>query len=143
MNKMTKIGFTGDFSFSGYFQKEYKNNDLIDQAVLDFLNDNDATVINYESPITPCRMTKKKRLAHRTDPEALDFVVEKFKNPILSFANNHMMDYKAICMIDTIDSVNARNIPFIGGGRNRQEALTYRIIGDEVKVGVIAVSIRN
>ncbi len=143
MDKMTKIGFTGDFSFSGYFQKQYKNDDLIDEAVLEFLNDNDATVINYESPITPCRMTKKKRLAHRTDPEALDFVIEKFKNPILSFANNHMMDYKAVGMIDTIDSVNSRGIPFIGGGRNRTESLQYQIIGDEVKVGVIAVQYKK
>lgn len=143
MNKLTKIGFTGDFSFSGYFQKQYKNNDLIDDAILNFLNDNDAVVINYESPITPCRMTNKKRLAHRTDPEALDFVVEKFKNPILSFANNHMMDYRAVGMIDTIDSVNARNIPFIGGGRNRQESLQYQIIGDDVKVGVLAVQYKK
>lgn len=139
MQAKTKIAFTGDMSFSAFFQKGYQKNDLIDTSLLNFCNECDATVINYESPITPLKHTKKKRLAHRTDPEALDFIKKKFTYPILSFANNHMMDYKSIGFIDSIEETEKREIPFIGAGRNRDEASQYVIIGEETKVGILSV----
>lgn len=89
----TTIGFSGDLSFSGYFADSYTDNGLLDDGIKAFLCGNDYNVINYESPVTPCRVTKKRRLAHRSAPEALDFVKNNIPNPVLSFANNHMMDY--------------------------------------------------
>lgn len=142
-NNNTNIVFTGDLSFSAFFQKGYQDDNLISNDVLDFISDSNATIINYESPITPLKQTKKRRLAHRTDPEALDFIKDKFPKPILSFANNHMMDYRSIGFIDSVEEVIKKDIPFIGAGRNRNEASRYEIIGDDVKVGVLSIQYKQ
>lgn len=139
----TRIVFTGDFSFSAYFQKEYKNKNLIEPKILEFVNNSDAIVINYESPITPCKVTKKEILAYRTDPEALEFIKNNFKKPILSFANNHIFDYGKIGVIDSLEYTEKSGIPFIGAGRNKEEALKFEIIGEDVKVAIISIQYKE
>lgn len=143
MSRKISVGFTGDFSFSGYFYGCQTRENLIEDRILEYLNGSDAQVINFESPITPCRMTKKKRLAHRSDPSALGFVKEKFGNPILSLANNHMMDYNRTGLVDTIENVKKENVPFIGAGLNVEEAARYEIVGDDLKVGIFAVQYKK
>ena len=143
MNKETNIVFTGDFSFSGHFQEKYLDDKFIDKSILDFLNNSDACILNYESPITPYKVTKKRRLHHRTNPEALDYIKAKFKNPILSFANNHMKDYENIGLIDTLELVEENQIKYIGAGRSKEEATRFEIIGKDVKVGVIAIQYKK
>lgn len=143
MSKNISIGFTGDLSFSGYFKGCHTDNELFDRDIRGFLDSNDYNVINFESPITPCRMTKKKRLAHRCQPDVLQFVHNNIKGPILSLANNHMMDFDRIGMIDTVESVERENLPFVGAGRNVEEACKYIIVGDEVKVGILALQYKK
>ncbi len=137
------IGFSGDLSFSGYFTGRHTDNGLLDDGIKEFLGGNDYNVINYESPVTPCRITKKRRLAHRSEPAALDFVKANIPNPILSFANNHMMDYGPIGVVDTIDSCKQRDIPYIGIGLNVEEASRYALLGDEVKIGILAIEYKK
>ena len=81
MEKTINIGFTGDLSFSGYFKGCENDDYLIDDRIKEFLSGNDYNVINFESPVTPCRITKKKRLAHRCGEDALDFVQRNIKTP--------------------------------------------------------------
>ena len=140
---ITSVGFTGDLSFSGYFTGCENDDSLLDDGVKSFLDGNDYNVINFESPVTPCRITKKRRLAHRCGPEALQFVKRNIKNPILSFANNHMMDFGYIGVIDSMDAASEAEIPFVGIGLNIDEACRYVILGDEVKVGVLAVEYKK
>lgn len=140
---LTSIGFTGDLSFSGYFKNCESDDSLFDSGIKDFLNSNDYNVVNFESPVTPCRITKKRRLVHRCGAEALQFVKRNIKNPVLSFANNHMMDYGYIGVIDSIDAANEAGLPFLGIGLNIDDACRYVILGDEVKVGVLAVEYKK
>lgn len=142
INKIS-IGFTGDFSFSGFFKGRHSDNMLLEKEILNFLNKNDVNIINFESPITPCRMTSKKRLTHRCEPEVLDYVQNHFKNPVLSLANNHMMDYGRTGMMDTLEVLNQRKISYIGAGSTVTEAARCLVFGDEVKVGVFAVQYKN
>lgn len=137
------IGFSGDLSFSGYFTGCHTDNLLIDDGIKAFLSGNDYNVINFESPVTPCRITKKRRLAHRSGPETLDFVKDNIPNPVLSFANNHMMDFGPIGVVDTIDACKERNIPYLGIGLDVKEAGRYVMLGDEIKVGVLAIEYKK
>ena len=137
------IGFTGDISFSGYFKDAYAKPDLISPEVYEFFKETDANIINQESPITESKITKKKRLSHRTEPEAIDYINKMFNNPIYSIANNHMMDYRRIGMIDTLESLKLRNTRYIGGGKDIREASKYIILGDSVKIGVLAVQYKK
>lgn len=140
---LTSVGFTGDLSFSGYFAGCEDDDELLDSGIKGFLDGNDYNIVNFESPVTPCRITTKRRLAHRCGPEALQFVKRNIKNPLLSFANNHMMDYGYIGVIDTMDAASEAELPFIGIGLNIDEACRYVILGDEVKVGVLAVEYKK
>ncbi len=137
------IGFTGDLAFSGYFADCCGDDTLLGDGIKNFLNANDYNVINFESPVTPCRITKKKRLAHRSSPEALDFVKRNIKNPVLSFANNHMMDFGTVGVVDTIDSCKASGVPFIGIGMNVSEAARCVILGNGIKVGLLSVQYKH
>ena len=131
------IGFSGDLSFSGYYTGRYTE-DLLDDQIKDFFVSNDYNVINYESPITKCKVTKKGYLAHRSDPEVLGFIEKNIKNPILSFANNHMMDYGNIGVADTLDYTAKAGVPILGMGTNAEKASRGIILGDEIKIGVFA-----
>lgn len=143
MSNKISIGFTGDLGFSGYFTGACKKPDLLDNNLKEFFKANDATVINYENPITACRITRKKRLAHRSDPEALDFIKSNFSNPVLSFANNHLMDYGYIGMIDTIENTEAAGLPYIGAGRNIEEASKMIVLGDDIKIGIMSMQYKK
>lgn len=142
-NNKTSIGFTGDLSFSGYFSKAYKQEQVYAKEVTDFLNQNDVNVINQESPITQCKVTKKRRLAHRSDPEVIGYIKEQIHNPIFSLANNHMMDYNRIGMMDTVENMKETNSEFIGAGVNIDEASKYVIVGQDVKVGIFSVQYKD
>ena len=143
MEKTINIGFTGDLSFSGYFKGCENDDYLIDDRIKEFLSGNDYNVINFESPVTPCRITKKKRLAHRCGEDALDFVQRNIKNPVLSFANNHMMDFGYIGVIDTLDACKEKNLPCIGIGLDVNEACRYVVLGEETKVAVLAIEYKK
>lgn len=143
MDKTINIGFTGDLSFSGYFAGCQNDDSLIDGKIKEFLNGNDYNVINFESPVTPCRITKKKRLAHRCGEDALDFVKRNIKNPVLSFANNHMMDFGYIGVIDTLEACAKKELPCVGIGMDIEDACRYVVLGEETKVAVLAIEYKK
>ncbi len=144
MDKDYSIGFTGDLSFSGYFAGQTGNSHLLDENIRDFFDSADANIINFESPITGCRHTDNKWLAHRSDPSALDFIKDNIKSPVISLANNHMMDFGTIGFIDSVENVKAAGIPLIGAGLTLSEASRCMILGnDEVKIGVIAMQYKS
>lgn len=138
-----KLGFTGDLAFSGYFADRCCDDDALSGDIKAFLARNDYNIINFESPVTPCRVTKKKRLAHRSNTAALGFVKRNIKSPVLSFANNHMMDFGTIGVVDTIDSCKKEGLPYIGIGLNVKEAARCIILGDKIKVGILSVQYKR
>src|SRR5574344_644475 len=114
------IGFTGDIAFSEYTKELYKNKNAIDKNLYKFLNENDYNVLNFESPVTESTLTKKNSLAHKSDPGTLSFIKENIKNPILSLANNHMMDFGPKGLLDSIKYIKEVKIPIIGAGNNQE-----------------------
>lgn len=141
-NRLT-IGFTGDLSFSGYFQGCEKQ-DILSQEVKAFFADNNATIINLESPITTSSDMTKLRLAHRCQPEAVEFLKVNFQNPVASLANNHMMDYSAQGLLDTFRYLREAQIPKIGAGNNLKEALKPIIIEEKgISVAVISIQYKK
>ena len=139
----TTIGFSGDISFSAFFKDAYKNENLLAPEIKSFFEGNDANVINQESPITECRITKKKRLAHRCDVEVIPFFQKTIPNVVVSLANNHMLDYGRIGVIDSCENLEKFGCPYIGIGRNREEASRYLIIGEDIKVGIISIEYKK
>ena len=139
----TIIGFTGDVAFSEYTKNICDRPEKIDKRIYDFFESNDFNVINFESPITMSEITEKDALAHKSNPTALQFVKKHIKNPILSLANNHMMDFGKKGLLDSLEYTEKENLKTIGAGRNENEATDYVILGDEVKVGILAFQYKD
>lgn len=141
--KNITIGFTGDLAFSEYTKKLYEVPEMIDKSIYEFLNSNDYNVINFESPITNFLKTKKLALAHRSDIDSLKFIQNKIKEPILSLANNHMMDFGYRGLRDTLKVVKKAKIKKIGAGENELDATNYIVLGSDVKVGILAFQYKD
>lgn len=141
--KNISIGFTGDIAFSEYTKNLYETPEKIDEEIYEFLNSNDYNIINFESPITNFLKTKKMALAHRSDINSLNFIKTKIKEPILSLANNHMMDFGHKGLEDTLKYIRRAKFKRIGAGENEKEATNYIILGKEVKVGILAFQYKD
>lgn len=142
-NMKISLGFTGDIAFSEYTKDFYKTPGVIDRKIYDFLNSNDYNILNFESPVTESTITKKNALAHKSSPDALSFIKDNIKNPVLSLANNHMMDFGLKGLLDSIKYIKKEKLPFIGAGKDQDKATDYVILGDKVKVGVIALQYKD
>ncbi len=143
MSKNIAIGFTGDMAFSEYTKEKYKTPKFVDKKIYDFLNKCDYNIINFESPVTDSLKTDKASLSHKSKADALNYVKDNFKNPILNLANNHMMDFGRKGLIDTLNNLDERKIKGIGAGKNIDEATQYIILGDDIKVGIVAFQYKN
>ena len=143
MGQTIKIGFSGDIAFSEYTKELYKNPERLDKSIYNFFNENDYNILNFESPITESMETKKAALAHKSDIESLNFIKQNIKHPILSLANNHMMDFGYKGLEDTLVNVKEAGLQKIGAGDNEKDATSYIILGDEVKVGVFAIQYKD
>ena len=143
MSKSISIGFTGDMAFSEYTKEMYKTPKKVDKKIYDFLNKCDYNIINFESPVTHSSKTDKASLSHKSPEGALDYVKENFKNPILSLANNHMMDFGRYGLLETLEKVKERKFKYIGAGENTDIALKYLVLGDDIKIGVLSFQYKN
>ncbi len=137
------IGFTGDIAFDEYTSNYYDNPKKIDKRLLEFLNKNDYNVVDLESPVTFCDETEKESLMHKMEPKHVEYVKKIINNPIGDIANNHMMDYGYQGLFDTLENLKKCDVPYIGAGKDIDEASKYIILGDEVKVGVIAIQYKD
>ena len=133
-----KIAFTGDLSFSGYFRGK-EQEDILSPEVKSFLQENHSTVINLESPITECGETEKERLAHKCDIEATDFIVKNFKKPVVSLANNHIMDFGEKGLLDTMECLESAGVSRIGAGYDLKDAVKPVVFNSgDLSVGIFA-----
>lgn len=137
------LGFTGDIAFSEHTKELYKKPERIDEKIYEFLKRNDYNILNFESPITESTITNKSALAHKSNPEALTFIKNNINNPVLSLANNHMMDFGPKGLLDTIKYIKKEKISFIGAGENEDKATDYIILDKDVKIGVIAAQYKD
>lgn len=138
----TRIVFTGDISFSGFFSGR-ENENILSDEILEYIKTADCSVVNMESPVTDEEVSRKERLSHRCSGAALDYIIRTFKSPVVSYANNHIMDYGVKGFLDSLDAAQSRGLEYIGAGRNLMRAAEYAVLGEEIKVAVMAVQYKN
>lgn len=141
--KKYTVCFTGDVSFSGYFEGREKDSSLLDEKIREFIAAADSCVVNLESPVTESSVSRKERLSHRCGKEAVEFISDTFSDPVISFANNHIMDYGIKGLEDSLEAAEESGIKYIGAGRNLEEASGYVVLGEDIKVAVMAVQYKN
>lgn len=113
----------------------------IDEKIVEHLKNSDIFLINHEfstgergSPLF------NKSWTFQAPASDLD-IFKEMGADIVSLANNHVYDYGEQGFYDTLDNLKNAGIPYIGAGRNLDEAKQgcYFIING-CKVGIVAAS---
>ncbi|RYZ33602.1 MAG: CapA family protein, partial [Myxococcaceae bacterium] len=91
------------------------------REVKPFVDTGDLFVVNLECPYTDTPEKLPKNFNFKARPELVN-VLKAGNVGVVSLANNHMMDYGAQGLLDTLTTLEAARIPFFGAGRNLAEA---------------------
>lgn len=121
--------FTGDFLFSkdyppyrAYVSRGRDISKCIDSKVIDKMKAVDIMVMNNEFTYTKRgKPTPGKKFTFRADPE----MAKELNNlgvDLVSLANNHAYDYGEISLLDTMETLKGVKIPYVGAGKNIEEA---------------------
>ena len=98
-------------------------------------------MINNEFPYTNRGIPlANKAFTFRADPANVQ-LLDEMGVDIVSLANNHASDYGEISLLDTLDTLNEAGIPYVGAGRNSEEASKVVFYEkDGLKVGIVSAT---
>lgn len=121
------------------------NGSLLDQCIdsklLEIMQTADVFMVNNEFPYTD-RGTPlaNKTFTFRAKPENVS-IMKEMGVDIVSLANNHASDYGEISLLDTLDTLDNAGIPYVGAGRNIEEAskVVYFQNGN-MKIGIVSAT---
>ena len=145
--KAARITVAGDLCFAedGFVLDHYDEvNDLekcISPEILDITRSADVFFLNHEYAISDRgEPLAGKYYTFRAKPERME-LLEQMGTDLVSLANNHVYDYGPEAMMDTVDLLDEAGIPYVGGGRNIEEAErpVYFIVNG-MKIGFVAAS---
>lgn len=113
----------------------------IDPELLEIMQGSDIFMINNEFPYTD-RGTPltNKTFTFRADPANVQ-ILKDMGVDIVSLANNHASDYGEISLLDTLDTLEGAGIPYVGAGRDLEEAskVVFYQKGD-MKIGIVSAT---
>lgn len=127
--------------FSTYHQRGNDITKCISEDLLAEMRGADIMMLNNEFPYTDRGTpTPGKIYTFHAATESVS-VLHDMGVDIVSIANNHTYDYGEISLLDTLDTLEAAGIPYVGAGRNLEEAVRpiYYLFGD-MKIGVISAT---
>lgn len=111
---------------------------LLSQEVVDFFNNSDLNIINLEAPITKNLKKELKSGPHlKSDTQSCKEVLRSLNINVVTLANNHLMDYGAQGVSDTLNFCRQQNIKYVGGGLSLEDA--SRILYIDSEEGRIAI----
>lgn len=125
----TVLAFAGDILFDDEYavmvnieSRKGKIYDSISADLLKEMTDADIFMLNNEFTYTSRgEPTAEKQFTFRADPETADYLLDMGVD-IVSIANNHTYDYGEISLLDTVDTLADMEMPYVGAGRNIDEA---------------------
>ena len=113
------------------------NETLAGKALLDVLNACDFRVFNLETPIADNEAPIKKCGPHLLAPTRTMPGIKGFNPSLLALANNHIMDHGEQGLYSTLDELDKWDIPYIGVGKDLEEAQKPFIIENAgKKIGI-------
>lgn len=123
------LSFVGDVSLADdwyimpkYDERNKKVYGILSEDVVNIMTSSDIMVANNEFTISN-RGSKmpKKYYTFRGAPERLTIYEEMGVN-LVTLANNHIYDYGETAFYDALNALEEYDIPYIGAGRNKDEA---------------------
>lgn len=140
--------FGGDILFDPNYavmassiRRENPVENAISEEVREKMKDADICMLNNEFPYSlRGEPLPEKAFTFRAKPEYAKFL-HTMGVDVVSLANNHAYDHGEIALLDTFTTLEEHEIPFVGAGRNIEEASRpiYFIVND-IKVGILSAT---
>lgn len=116
-----KVLIGGDFVVT----EAYKSKNLIDSSIINLFHNSDYRILNLECPIVQDENKYKKIKTGpylRSSDETIIPLLKQMDIDLVTLANNHIMDYGAIGLENTIECLESNDIAYTGAGMNVCEA---------------------
>ena len=101
----------------------------------------DVFMLNNEFPFsTGGTPTPGKKFTFRANPSNIE-LYEQMGVDVVSLANNHAYDYGETALMDTFTTLENANIPYVGAGRNIDEAKKpLYLIANGIKIAIVSAT---
>lgn len=142
------ICFAGDILFDDEYAVMAKLKGMggaIESGISEFLisemRNADIMMLNNEFPYTDRgTATEGKTYTFRADTDTVHYL-DDLGVDLVSLANNHCYDFGEVGLLDTLDTLQQDGIPYVGAGRNLEEAAApvYFISGG-MKIGFLSAT---
>lgn len=142
-----EVVIAGDICFAedGFVLDHYDTvNDLskcISSRILEMSNAADVFYLNHEYVVSERGEPLEGKLyTFRAQPKRMA-LLEEMGTDLVSLANNHVYDYGEDALLDTMDLLDEAKIPYVGGGRDIEEAKrpAYFVVNG-MKIGFVAAT---
>ena len=139
------ISFIGDVSLADnwYIMPKYDERNkgvygILDEKVVKIMTDSSVMVANNEFTISDRgQKLANKYYTFRGSPSRLS-IYEEMGVDLVTLANNHVYDFGEDAFYDTLSSLNDFGLPYIGAGKNLEEAMKpYYFIVNGYKVAFV------
>lgn len=140
--------FGGDILFDDYYaimaQMNARGEGIegsISEEMLDVMRSADICMLNNEFPYTDRGTpTPGKKFTFRAKPEYASYLQDMGVD-IVSLANNHAYDYGEVSLTDSIDTLNALDMPFVGAGRDIEEAVKpVTFVANDIRIAILSAT---
>ncbi len=142
------LGFVGDILFDDEYavtatlkQRGGVLSSAISPETLAYMKSMDVMVVNNEFPYTQRGTpTAGKMYTFRADLDTVNYLKDMGADAAI-IANNHILDFGQEGLEDTIVTLTGAGIPYVGAGRNIEEASApiYFIVND-IKIAIVAAT---
>ncbi len=105
----------------------------------DFFSDSDIVFGNLETSISERGTDMGSVYSFRSDPRVIEGLLESHFS-VLSLANNHIYDWGAEALLDTVSILSAHGIESVGVGENKEAASEIVVVGENPRVSFFACS---
>lgn len=142
------ISFGGDIlfddSYSPMVHLKQRGGDItsvISPELLQEMDAADVMMVNNEFTYTSRGVpTEGKTYAFRAKPSHVSYLKD-LSVDVVSLANNHAYDYGEISLTDTLDTLTEAGIPYVGAGRNLEEASRpLYLMTEDIKIALIGAT---
>lgn len=142
------IAFAGDINFDDNYtnmtQLKARENgifDTITEGLMAEMQKADIFMLNNEFQYTMRgEPIPEKQYTFRAKPETANMLLDMGVD-IVSLANNHSFDYGEQGILDTFDTLKGVGIPYIGAGKNIEEAMKpVYFIANDIKIAIVSAT---
>ena len=143
--KEVNLSFVGDVSLADNFEIIPKYDErgegiygILSEEVVNIMNDADIMVANNEFTISDRgEPMPNKYYTFRANTNRVG-IYDEMGVDLVTLANNHVYDFGEEAFLDTLDTLTNNDIPYVGAGRNIEEASRpYYFIANGYKIAFV------